>query len=274
VLENITASLILPNILDVKLGTVLYDIDASEEKKVRSEAKAIRTTSRETGIRLTGFQVNRNSSRVSNTSDFWGTPTNYFTDSHTTQVYDHDKKAPEITPKSYGYSLKSSELHEGIAKVFPLSPSSTGKPEGQGLPRELLMSVLRGIKSEIEKIRSTLDEMEFTMIGGSLLIAYEADWERVSSGLEYLANRDPNADSESEEEEEEEEEEGSEQSTSSKQGRESKPGPPYKVRLIDFAHFRFMPGQGPDRRMLKGIDTILRLLDGRIEELTESTPEK
>lgn len=46
-----------PCILDVKLGTTLYDEDASPEKKARMIKAAHNTTSGETGIRLTGFQV-------------------------------------------------------------------------------------------------------------------------------------------------------------------------------------------------------------------------
>ena len=57
VLENLSHRFLKPNILDIKLGTVLYDEDASEEKKARMDKTAKQTTSSETGIRLTGFQV-------------------------------------------------------------------------------------------------------------------------------------------------------------------------------------------------------------------------
>jgi inositol-polyphosphate multikinase len=48
-----------PNILDIKLGTRLYDDEASEEKRARMIKKAEETTSFETGVRLTGFQVSK-----------------------------------------------------------------------------------------------------------------------------------------------------------------------------------------------------------------------
>jgi 1D-myo-inositol-tetrakisphosphate 5-kinase/inositol-polyphosphate multikinase len=57
VLENLSFPFLKPNILDVKLGTVLYDEGASEEKRTRMEKAARDTTSFETGVRLTGFQV-------------------------------------------------------------------------------------------------------------------------------------------------------------------------------------------------------------------------
>ena len=56
-LENISHSFLKPNILDIKLGTVLYDESASEEKRLRMIKTAKQTTSFETGVRLTGFQV-------------------------------------------------------------------------------------------------------------------------------------------------------------------------------------------------------------------------
>lgn len=57
VLENLGHGFIKPCILDIKLGTVLYDEGASPEKKERMTRTAERTTSLTTGVRLTGFQV-------------------------------------------------------------------------------------------------------------------------------------------------------------------------------------------------------------------------
>jgi 1D-myo-inositol-tetrakisphosphate 5-kinase/inositol-polyphosphate multikinase len=57
VLENLSHRFRKPNILDIKLGTILYDETASEEKRLRMEKTAKDTTSFETGVRLTGFSV-------------------------------------------------------------------------------------------------------------------------------------------------------------------------------------------------------------------------
>jgi 1D-myo-inositol-tetrakisphosphate 5-kinase/inositol-polyphosphate multikinase len=57
VLENLVHPFLKPNILDIKLGTVLYDESASPEKVERMLNTAKNTTSFETGVRLTGFQV-------------------------------------------------------------------------------------------------------------------------------------------------------------------------------------------------------------------------
>ena len=62
VLENVSASFVKPCILDIKLGTVLYDESASEEKKARMIKAAADTTSLEAGVRLTGFMVRHSAS--------------------------------------------------------------------------------------------------------------------------------------------------------------------------------------------------------------------
>lgn len=56
-MENVSNAFKKPNILDIKLGTVLYDDSATEEKKQRMIKAAKETTSLETGVRITGFQV-------------------------------------------------------------------------------------------------------------------------------------------------------------------------------------------------------------------------
>lgn len=57
VMENLTFGYEKPNVCDIKLGTQLWDEDASEEKRQRMEKAAAATTSGSHGIRLTGWQV-------------------------------------------------------------------------------------------------------------------------------------------------------------------------------------------------------------------------
>ena len=85
-------------------------------------------------------------------------------------------------------------------------------------------------------------------------MVYEADWEKAKLGLEKLKNESGRT--EEDEEDDEEEEDGI--------------GPPYVIRMIDFAHTRFVPGQGPDEGVLLGLDTTIRLFEGRIKQLKEA----
>jgi inositol-polyphosphate multikinase len=104
------------------------------------------------------------------------------------------------------------------------------------------------------------------MVGSSLLIVYEGAWDRAETGVRWLAEQ-PASMSNGEggvevEEEEWEEDEESEEDISD----EGSPSP-CVVKLIDFAHTRLKPGEGPDMGVLKGLDTLLSLLDGRIASL-------
>ncbi|KAH9965991.1 hypothetical protein BC827DRAFT_1125453 [Russula dissimulans] len=232
VIENAAHGFRKPNIIDIKLGTVLYDDDAEPEKKERMQKKAKQTTSGEAGVRLTGFQLFGNGS-----------------------------SQPLVVPKDYGRSICTAELRTGIARFFPVHDSMIGLPGAHsggrmdvGLPSTLLMPILRFIRRSVQELRDVLSTIELRMVGCSLLIAYEGDWARAETGVQWLATNMTHEEEEEEEEDSESEDGGSEC--------------PCAVRLIDFAHTRFKPGQGPDRGVLKGLDTVLALLDGRIYALS------
>jgi len=259
VLENLTQTFSKPCILDIKLGTVLYDENATPEKKARMEKTARATTSFETGMRITGFQI-----------------------------HDLATGLAINTAREYGKTLKKDDLPSGIAKFFPLSalpappkPSSSAAAapppppaeetpavpshipaDGTGLPAHTLLPILRGILHNVEEIREAVAEVEMRMVGGSLLVIYEADWERAAEGVR---REEEGEDLEDEDEDEDEDDE---------EGAEKKVGPAYCVKLIDFAHTFILPGRGPDQSLLTGMDTTIRLLKGRIAETEASLEEK
>lgn len=226
VLENVTYPFLKPNILDVKLGTILYDETASPEKVERMKKTARDTTSFETGVRLTGFQV-----------------------------YDNATSLPKVIPKSYGKSIKSSDLPDGISQFFPVgqAPNSSS-----GLPKQTLLPILRAIREDVADIREVFTTLEIRLVGGSLLIIYEADWARAEEGLQRLWPDEGDEGGEEDDEEDEDEDDDDD---------DDRPGPPFVVKIIDFAHTRLAPGEGPDEGVLLGLDTVLRLLDARIAQI-------
>ncbi|KAL0947753.1 hypothetical protein HGRIS_013831 [Hohenbuehelia grisea] len=238
VLENLSHPFSKPNIIDIKLGTVLYDESASPDKVERMLKTARETTSLETGVRLTGFQV-----------------------------YDNTTGKAVNTPKSYGKSIKPADLPDGIARFFPVASSTSTSasqpsetetadstaPGSSGLPRQTLLPMLRYIREDVAELKDALAQIELRMVGGSVLIVYEADWERAVEGLKAIE--------EGVDEEDGDDDDDDESDTA------KKPSPPYVVKLIDFAHTRLVPGQGPDEGILLGLKTVLRLIDGRIEQL-------
>lgn len=122
------------------------------------------------------------------------------------------------------------------------------------------------------------------IVGGSVLIIYEGDWERAAAA----SGRGGGPDSLEEVETEEDEETGSDQievevdeqgeiitesipdgtSETSSTSSCTDPQPRlYTISLIDFAHTRVVPGQGPDQGVLLGIDTLISLVDRRKQEV-------
>ncbi|KAF9793329.1 hypothetical protein BJ322DRAFT_1034064 [Thelephora terrestris] len=228
VLENLTHRFLKPNILDLKLGTRLHDDEASEEKKARMIEKANDTTSSKTGLLLTGFQIH---------------------DTVTGQAV--------TVPRSYGKSLKPSDLPDGIAKFFPVHSEQLS----QGLPKEQLLPVIESIRRHVAAVRDAFARLELRMIGGSFLIVYEGDLERAKQGIALLGEGDSDEDEEDDEDESDDEDEDEEK---------IKPCPPCLVKLIDFAHTKVVTGRGPDEGVLLGMDTTLKLLDGRIAQIKQS----
>ncbi|KAG6886361.1 hypothetical protein C0992_004389 [Termitomyces sp. T32_za158] len=228
VLENISYPFLKPNILDVKLGTVLYDETAPPEKVERMIETAKNTTSLETGVRLTGFQV-----------------------------YDNITHLAINTPKDYGKSIKPADLPDGISRFFPVGSPTTHESElsktpSSGLPVDVLLPILRGLREDIAEIKDVYSRLEMRMVGGSLLIVYEADWTRAKEALQPLEEGEDDDDDEEDDDEEDV---------------SKRIGPPYVVKLIDFAHTRLTPGKGPDEGVLLGMNTLLKLIDRRIAEI-------
>ncbi|KAJ3759195.1 hypothetical protein EV360DRAFT_42352 [Lentinula raphanica] len=294
VLSNLLHPFHKPNILDLKLGTVLYDaLDPSctEDKKARMIRTARETTSGECGVRLTGFQV----------SGFYTT-----------------SLAPVITTKTYGKSLQKEQLPEGIRRVFPIlgesislsvpptlsgSTSTSGSatpifgglpiaptsssfldiPSSAfdvpktpplprtdlGLPSSTLLPILQAIHTSVKHLHTIMKEIEIRMVGGSLLVVWEGDQERAQEAFDDTSYPDPSEASKKFSNSNGSRQQSSKPSQLSREKPKRKPSAPYTISLIDFAHTRFVPGQGPDVGVLLGLDTFAGLLEGRIREVEE-----
>ncbi|EJU05741.1 SAICAR synthase-like protein [Dacryopinax primogenitus] len=233
-LENMCQYVIKTNVMDVKLGRVLYAEDASAQKRAKMEKKARTSTTGETGIRLTGFHVYN---RISDTQ--------------------------ETYPRAYGYSLTAPRLIEGINAFFPCATS----PDEIGHPPELLATILEGIEDDVEELIEVLEKLELRIVGTSLLVVYEGEGETLR---EVLKRQEVLQVAAEEGEGNEEEEDGEEEMEDEEL--EETPKLPWVVRLIDFAHSHLAPGRGPDEGAIFGLRTFLRLVRERreaVEKLME-----
>jgi len=171
-----------------------------------------------------------------------------------------------ITPKSYGKSIRPSDLPTGIARFFPISGSSGSAGDSPlavdsenfaqrgGVGSKLLVPVLEGVLAGVSGLMEAVGKTEMRLVGVSALIVWEGEERTLEAALTAASSPDMDSESES----------GSEEETA---GGPRKIGPPFTVRMIDFAHVYAVPGQGPDEGVLKGLQTVIKLLEGRIEQV-------
>jgi inositol-polyphosphate multikinase len=187
---------------------------------------------------------------------------------------------PVVTPKTYGKSIKVADLPDGIARFFPVasSPSLSSDPTKTsipsfGLPKSILLPILESLREDVTELLEAFQEVHVCMVGGSLLIIYEGDWERAAEGVKRFLFEDENSsgggeneDGDDEEDEEEDEDDEDDEDENDLEGNK-RLGPPYTLSLIDFAHTRVIPGRGPNQGVQLGLSTVRKLLDGRIEQV-------
>jgi 1D-myo-inositol-tetrakisphosphate 5-kinase/inositol-polyphosphate multikinase len=292
VLENLTYRFVRPNVLDIKLGTQLWDGQAREDKRVRMEKVARDTTSGTTGIRLTGFQVR----------SLYRTVASVDTD-QSRKVWDELKSEYVGTDKTYGKSLKPSDLPSGFSRFFfgthldrPSPPTTPHQPVP--LVRLLLLAILVRLRA----LEALLPLLEMRMRGGSLLIVVEGDTEALTSAIERAGttNHLPGPSSRSKlaeggrqyarEEAEGEEVDQEGKDDDSDDGSDSSsikttdsvtdlPLPhtllPFELRLIDFAHTTDSRiedgagagGGGPDEGVILGVSNVIACLEGLVRSL-------
>ena len=114
------------------------------------------------------------------------------------------------------------------------------------------------------EMKEAFQQVHLHMVSGSLLIVYEGDWEEAAEGINTFF-KEGDSDEEQELDKEDDEEENNNESIGD--DGKKRPHPPYCIKLIDFAHTRMKPGEGPDEGVLLRLSTVLKLLDGRIEEV-------
>ncbi|SNX86465.1 related to ARG82 - dual-specificity inositol polyphosphate kinase required for regulation of phosphate-and nitrogen-responsive genes [Melanopsichium pennsylvanicum] len=172
VLENLTFGYEKPNVCDIKLGTQLWDEDATDEKRQRMVKAAAGTTSGSHGIRLTGWQT-----------------------------YDVKTQSYHVVPKAFGKTIKPEHLDLGMrmllacpeeddaerAEMVLAGSSIKGDTLSLRLPSladELVVRMLcNHLIKDLEELHAIFSEIEVRMRGASLLLIYEGEPSRVSRSV-------------------------------------------------------------------------------------------
>jgi inositol-polyphosphate multikinase len=223
VLENLTAPFHNPTILDLKLGSQLWDEDASLEKRARLDAVANATTSGSLGYRVAGMKV-------------WDPITGNY------KVYD----------KMYGRQFNETDIIKVVEDFFA----------GLGDEIELKIKLAERFLETVTGVRDVLEREESRMYSASLLFVFEGGAKELKEAIEAEAIADEERRKKQEarrasavdtdEEDIDEDEDDDDDDDVPRKGVAN-------CKLIDFAHATWTPGQGPDENMLKGVRNTEKL---------------
>ena len=245
VLDNVAAGYKKPNILDVKLGARLWADDAPVAKRAKLDKVAEETTSKPLGFRVAGMKT--------------------FQGAHHEKQEDITLDGYRLYDKMYGRSFNVNTVHHGFEDYFLLAKEVKAKGS--------IKKVVRRFIENLKELEGVIEKEESRMYSASVLFVYEGDQEALQEA--FTAERDMiasfqdrladangisndevfanghSADSEADDVDGEEEEE------------DERPKFPaiQTLKLIDFAHAEWTPGQGPDENILHGIRNVIKILD-------------
>ncbi|KAI4140564.1 MAG: hypothetical protein L6R39_005751 [Caloplaca ligustica] len=228
VLENVAAPFKKPNILDVKLGARLWDDDAPPAKRAKLDKVAAETTSKPLGFRIAGMRTWQGSTTTSS--------------SHTEGVANDGYK---LYDKSYGRQFSAETIRQGFEDFFLV--------ERDGGAKGPVRDVISRFAAHVEELHFVLEREESRMYSASLLFVYEGDPDALQAALDAENHLTDGVDGD----------ETHEDSDDDDDDDDEKEMPAVQVlKLIDFAHARWTPGQGKDENLLHGLSSVMGILDG------------
>ena len=247
-LENVASGFRKPNILDVKLGARLWADDAPEAKRQKLEKVAAETTSKPLGFRIAGMKIWHGENATGPGLDGY-------------RIYD----------KEYGRKMKSEYVKEGFGEFFFVEGAGVGKRAGK--------RVIERFLEDLRGLRRVLEEEESRMYSASLLFVYEGDGTKLE---EDLQRRDEASEVEARGHgkgldrdgigtdaedvdglDDENDHDDNEDDDDDDDDDEMLAYPPkvQAVKMIDFAHAGWTPGEGRDENVLHGTGNVIRILE-------------
>ncbi|KAI1611044.1 inositol-polyphosphate multikinase [Exophiala viscosa] len=243
VLENVAAGFKHPNILDVKLGARLWADDAPAAKRRKLEEVAGRTTSGSLGFRIAGMKIRHHHEDEDEPAHIQEDP-----------AHVDLKNGYKSYTKLYGQSFN----HHNVLGAFTTYLGGVHQDPATGkriFRRKRARMIVNRFTRELESIQYVLENEESRMYSASVLMVYEADEEALERGLQEEENeQDTNHELDGEEEEEGEDDDDDDDDDDVIRQKV------HEVRLIDFAHASWTPGDGPDENSLMGIRNMVRVL--------------
>lgn len=283
VLENVAAGFRRPNVLDVKLGARLWADDSPPAKRNKLDAVSKETTSSSLGYRIAGMKVW--------TGEKGETDEGTRTNPYATKYEGAEGAKGEVVEKDgyrrydkwYGRSFTDENVRQGF-ETF-LAGAKAGKVDRSKLVAQRLAEELRNVQRVIESEESR-------MYSSSVLVVYEGDPEALEVALEEEKRIPEPGDQEAEKEDDDDEEvdfeipqealelvdvnlgEGMPQKAINisidpqtaqmpmdlgDDEDEDETPKVHDLRMIDFAHAKWTPGEGPDENVLMGIRSLVKI---------------
>ena len=231
VLENAAYGFKRPNILDIKLGVRLWADDAKQEKKDRFDAVTRETTHKDLGFRIAGMRV-------------WQGPE---AENQPLKRINHcittTRDGYRIYDKNYGKDDVNTDNIVDAMKEFIFIGEA-------GIDEELGSLVAQAFLADLERIQEVLENEESKMYSASLLFVFEGDGEALRLAMEEASKTPPTSEEDADEDEDQDDEDEDECYIPKI----------YAVKVIDFAHAEWTPGEGPDENALVGIRSVNRIL--------------
>ncbi|KGO77577.1 Inositol polyphosphate kinase [Penicillium italicum] len=286
VLENIACGFRRPNVLDVKLGARLWADDAPLEKRKKLDVVSKETTSSSLGYRIAGMKVWTGHNGETDEGDR--------TDPYATKYEGAEGEKGEVIEKDgyrrydkwYGRSFNKDNVKQGF-ETF-LAGAKAGKTDRSKM-------VAQRLAKELKDLQLVVESEESRMYSASVLVVYEGDVDAMEHAIEEEQKAPAPRSREEEEDEDDDDEEfelpeealelvnvqlgdgmpqqainisiDPETMQMPEEDDEDEDELPkvHALRLIDFAHASWTPGQGPDENLLKGVRSLIKVF----EELAE-----
>ena len=241
-LENAAAGVQKPCILDVKLGARLWDDDAPVAKRQKLDDVAHTSTSGSLGFRIAGMKVWLGEKKGAQMDHLGRLPEISQDPKHFTL----DKEGYVGYDKFYGRIFDKNDVKDAfITYLGGLGEHGKLHWTNAKLVRDRLIR-------NLESIDFVLENEESRMYSASILMVYEGDDSAIPAALDH-EKKEQNG--------EESEVNGGQQDEESGDDDDDDTIPKLcDVKLIDFAHAHWTPGQGPDENALQGVRNVIKIL--------------
>lgn len=245
-----------PSILDIKLGAKLTDDEVTAPEKIaRLQKVSDATTSGSLNFRICGMKVYNGTSDAKPANELYE---NMNDSSVSVNINDIDNHKYLEFNKFYGRSLTKANVKEGLELYF-----------NNHLPKPIVKRLLTVFYKRLQLLYNCLLDYEVRIFSGSLLFIYESDltkWENVTDDNYDMYNPLVREMAEEEEEDEHEHEHEETKEDNTKRQKTQPFTPLSSLNLIDFAHAKFVEGQGYDENIVQGVENLIDIFKTLLEK--------